>query len=116
MSKETPQFKPGISEKIKQEQLAILDAGRERIEKGEALGKIEYDAEFFLITIPLKTGEEVTEYLPRNFDPVSLGKNKGDVSISDAIEAVQRFYPEMEKPNFREAVERLKKIREKSKI
>jgi len=112
MSKETPKFKPDLTEKIKQEQLGVLEEAQKRIENGEVPGKVNLDLQFFLITVPLKTGKEITECLPRNFDPIAL-KDADPVSISDAIEAVQKFYPEMEEPNLKEAVRRLRESKPK---
>ena len=102
MSKEAPQFKP--------------DEPTEQIERQEDIAQdgVKEDAEFFLVTVTLKTGKKVTECLPKNFPRIALDKEgKKTVNIYDAIKAVQKFYPEMAEPNFKEAVRRLYEPRPK---
>ena len=109
MSMEQLRFRPNIPEKIQQEQLAVLETAQKRIGSGEVSGEIDHDMEYFLISAELKTGEKIVEHIPKNSGPITLDKEtKESVSVADAVEAVQRFFPEMEKPNLREAVRRLK--------
>ena len=109
MSREQLKFRPNVPEEIQQQQLAVLETAQKRIEDGEVSGKIDHDAEYFLISLELKTGGKITEHIPKNSGPITLDKEgKESVSVADAVEAVQRFYPEMEKPSLREAVRLLK--------
>ena len=109
MSSEQLKFRPNVPEKIQQEQLDILEAAQKRVQDGEVSGGIDHDMEYFLISLELKTGEKITEHIPKNSGPIALDKEgKVSVSVDDAVEAVQRFYPEMEKPSLQEAVKRLK--------
>lgn len=109
MPSEQLKFRPNVPEKIQQEQLDILEAAQKRIGSGEVSGEIDHDAEYFLISLELKTGEKIIEHIPKNSGPIALDKEgKVSVSVADAVEAVQRFYPEMEEPSLREAIRRLK--------
>ncbi|MFY9462475.1 MAG: hypothetical protein WAP51_04720 [Candidatus Sungiibacteriota bacterium] len=109
---EQSKFRPNVPEEIRQEQLAVLERAQKRIESGEVSGEIGHDMEYFLVSSELKTGEKITEHIPKNSGPITLDKEgKESVSVAEAVEAIQRFYPEMEKPSLREAVRRLKEYR-----
>ena len=109
MSREQLKFRPNVPEEIQQQQLAVLETAQKRIGNKEVSGEIDHDAEYFLISSELKTGEKIVEHIPKNSGPITLDKEtKESVSVADAVEAVQRFYPKMEKPSLREAVKRLR--------
>lgn len=103
-------FRPNIPEDIKTEQLALLEKAKKRLEKGEAKGEIDHDEEYFLVKVPLKDGTVVIENIPKNTGNIMLNK-KEHASVDEAIEAVQRFYPEFDKPSLEEAVRRLREYK-----
>lgn len=113
MSKEILKFGPNEPEKQRKWQEEIA----------QKFG-IEHDAEFWKVRIKLKDGREITEYVPKHSGPPSqkdpeteeeivdwskmFVKGLGWVDRTEVIEAIQKIYPEMEKPNIKEAILELK--------
>lgn len=117
MSKETLKFRPNEPE--------------EQIKWQEEIAKkfgIEHDAEFWKVRLKLKDGREITEYVPKHSGPPSrkdpetgeevtdwskmFVKDLGWVDRTEVIEAIQKIYPKMEKPNMKEAILELKKSKQ----
>ena len=115
MKNEQVKFRPNVSESIRNKQSAILAEAKKRIAEGEVRGEVDHDIEFFLVTTTLKNGEKVIEHIPKNSGDIPLDKNaKTSASPEEAIEAVPRFFPELEKPSLAEAVRRLRASKEKA--
>ncbi|MBI2640693.1 MAG: hypothetical protein HYW91_02285 [Candidatus Sungbacteria bacterium] len=115
MSREQIKFRPNIPEEMREVDRGILERAEERIKEEGIKGSIDHDLEFFRIRVPLKTGEEVTQYIPRNSGDIPIdktGKEK-NAAVEEAVEAVQRFFPELEKPSLKEAVMRLRASKSK---
>lgn len=112
MPGEQIKFRPNTPEPMREEQRAILAMAQKRIADGEVGGEIDHDSEFFLITATLKNGEKVIEHIPKNSGEIPLDKDvKDSVSPEEAIEAVQRFFPGLERPSLKEAVKRLREYK-----
>lgn len=94
---------------VRQKQSEILARAQARIDCGEVLGEVRQDIEYFLIEVPRKGGTVITEFIPKNSGEIPF-KKSGDMpaTIEEAVEAVQRFFPEMEKPSLLEAVRKLR--------
>lgn len=111
MEKETPKFRPNVPEDIQAVQLDAFSRAKKRIEAGEVGGDIDHDMEYFQVGVTLKDGRKIIENIPKNAGSIRLDKEGATVSPEEAIEAVQRFYPEFEEPNLKEAVRRLREAK-----
>ncbi|KKU52470.1 MAG: hypothetical protein A3H69_05660 [Candidatus Sungbacteria bacterium RIFCSPLOWO2_02_FULL_47_9] len=108
MNEEIPKFRPNVPEEVKATQLDAFLRAKKRIEEGEVKGEIEHDMEYFRVGVSLKGGQKITENIPKNAGGIRLDKEGAEVSPEEAVEAVQRFYPELEESNLKEAVRRLR--------
>lgn len=77
---------------------------------------LEHDAEFFYVRITGKDGREATYQVPKHSGSSARMmeiKDIGPVPREEAIQAIQKIYPEMERPNLKEAILELRKRRER---